>query len=151
MREIRSQLKILRWIVYPVDAIIMLLIALQLLQFTGIQQRVILSNSMVPYLAVNDLVFVKECNIGEAKEGDVACFTVGQNVVCHRIISMNGDGTITTKGDAVDQPDTQLTTQDEFIGTVSLKLPKGGIIYQFEQSLFFKIIVVLFVLLTIFI
>lgn len=151
MEDFKSQLKILRWVIYPVDLIIVLLIVLQLLQFTGIQQRVILSNSMVPYLSVDDLVFVKECNIGEAHEGDVACFSVGQNVVCHRIISMNGDGTITTKGDAVPEPDTQLTTQDEFIGTVVFKLPKGGVVYQFEQSLFFKIVVVLFVLLTIFI
>lgn len=144
----KEQIKIFRWVIYPIDLILVLLILLQLSSFIGIEQKVILSNSMVPYMKAGDSVLIKECNIGDVKEGDVVCFLNGDNVVCHRVYSMNGDGTITTKGDAVAEPDNELITKDEFVGRVIFKIPSGSMIYAFLQSIWFKLIVVLLVVLT---
>lgn len=147
----REQIKIFRWVIYPIDGILILLILLQLSSFIGFQQKVILSNSMVPYMSAGDMVLVKEANIGDMVEGDVICFMNGENPVCHRVYSMNGDGTVTTKGDAVQEPDTLPVTKDNFIGKVVFKLPSGGMIYHFLQSFLFKAIVVLLFILTFFI
>lgn len=149
--SLRDQLKILRWVIYPIDMIIFLLILLQLSSFIGFQQKVILSNSMVPYMRAGDSVIVKEGNIGDMVEGDVICFMNGENAVCHRVYSMNGDGTVTTKGDAVQEPDSMPVTKDEFVGKVIFKIPSGAMIYSFLQSIWFKLIVVLLVALTFFI
>ena len=106
---------------------------------------------MVPYMSAGDLVVVKEGNIGDMTEGDVICFMNGENPVCHRIFSMNGDGTVTTKGDAVQEPDTLPVTKDNFIGKVIFKIPNGSLIYTFIQSIWFKLTVILLAVLTFFI
>lgn len=149
--NLREQIKIFRWVIYPIDFIIILFIILQLSTFIGFQQKVILSNSMIPYMSAGDLVVVEEGNIGDMTEGDVICFMNGENPVCHRIFSMNGDGTVTTKGDAVQEPDALPVTKDNFIGKVIFKISNGGLVYTFIQSTWFKLIVILLAVLTFFI
>lgn len=142
---------IFKLIVYPIDVLIFVFILFYAVTFFGFQHRVILSGSMEPYLKVNDLVVVKECNIGDAQVGDVIAFTVGDSVVCHRVYSMNGDGTVTTKGDAVQDVDLEMTTKDNFIGKVVFKVPNGHFIAVVTQSVFFKIFVVIMAIITFFI
>lgn len=137
--------------VYFLDILVFLLVVFYATTFFGFQHRVILSGSMEPYLKVNDLVMVKECNVGEAQVGDVIAFSVGDSVVCHRVFSMNGDGTVTTKGDAVEDVDLEFVTKDNFIGKVVLKVPQGRIIALLTSSIFFKVFVVLMAIITFFI
>lgn len=148
VKEKRATALPIKIAVYFIDLLILVVIAVSLLKFVGIEQKAILTGSMVPWVNPGDTVFVKECNIGEVTEGDVVCFTVGDNYVCHRVYSMNGDGTITTKGDAVQDVDQQLTTKDEFVGKVIFKLPKGQLLNQIFMSIFFKVFVVIMVILT---
>jgi signal peptidase I len=85
--------------------------------------------SMEPKYHTGDLVLVRERSSYEI--GDIAAFTVagvggGQNVVIHRVIAVEADGTHVLQGDNRDQPDPWHPTDDEILGTPLLLLPRAG-------------------------
>ena len=68
----------------------------------GFGAAVVLSGSMEPTLAVDDLVLVKRC--GEYAPGDVVVYQSGGSLVIHRIMEIDGE-TVITQGDANNAPD----------------------------------------------
>lgn len=85
--------------------------------------------SMEPKYHTGDLVLVRKRPSYEV--GDIAAFTVagvggGQNVVIHRVIAVEPDGTHILQGDNRDQPDPWHPTEHEMVGTPLLLLPRAG-------------------------
>jgi signal peptidase len=66
------------------------------------QQFVVRTGSMEPTIPPKSLVIVKT---GEYHLGQVVTFHKGDQVVSHRLVRRNPDGTFTTKGDANPTPD----------------------------------------------
>ena len=85
--------------------------------------------SMEPKYHTGDLVLVRRRPSYEV--GDIAAFTVaavgrGQNVVIHRVIAVEPDGTHILQGDNRDEPDPWHPTKDEIVGSPLLLLPRAG-------------------------
>lgn len=59
---------------------------------------VVISGSMEPALGVGDLVLIQ--NHTDPAVGDVAVFWAGDTLIIHRVIDVDSDGCVQTKGDA---------------------------------------------------
>ena len=93
---------------------------------------VVLSGSMDPALAVDDLVFVRASESYEV--GDIVVYQEGKSsLVIHRIVSIDGD-TVVTAGDAnggaLDEP----ITRSAIKGKEVASLPFVGLLVRFLQS-----------------
>lgn len=65
------------------------------------------SESMVPAINMGDLIITGPVN-GTIRPGTVVTYALGEMLVTHRVISVDGN-TIVTKGDAVEDPDPVLS------------------------------------------
>ena len=110
---------------------------------------VVVTASMEPVINVNDMVFVRPFDLGEAQEGDIITFLADidyngdKEVVTHYIyaIEENGSTTIirTNRYFAEDQtviPDTWLLSEDDILGKYWFKIPKIGLVLEFFKSPF---------------
>lgn len=92
---------------------------------------IILSDSMEKELSVNDLVIIKKTNDYQLE--DIVAFDAGDKIVVHRIIKIEDNGLITTKGDANDDPDSPITV-DKIKGEVIKDYPKIGLMVRTIKS-----------------
>jgi signal peptidase len=88
----------------------------------------VVSTSMVPTLNVGDLILVAAADY---KVGDIIVFNapgVRQGPIIHRIIAVNGDGTLQTKGDnnPGQLPYERSIAKSQIIGKARLALPLLG-------------------------
>lgn len=94
----------------------------------------ITSGSMWPALNVNDLILMKGISADQAQVGQVIVFkNVEQGFTIHRLIRIQDDGKLVTKGDANDIEDPSITGSDVigrivYIGHSPLHIPYLGII-----------------------
>ncbi len=104
---------------------------------------VIITQSMVPTIMVNDAVLVKRSSKEELNVGDVITFkSLDQRyeglTITHRIVGTqllsNGDTVYRTKGDNNRLEDASLVMENSIYGKVILKLPKFGYIQQFLKT-----------------
>lgn len=77
------------------------------------------SGSMVPTIKVGDYILVKKTS--NYKEGDVITYTTNKSNITHRIIRINKDGTIITKGDANNTEDNPIK-KNQVVGVYKRKL-----------------------------
>lgn len=85
----------------------------------GFGASIVLSGSMEPEIATDDLVFIKKHK--ELHVGDIVLYNNGGSNVIHRIVSINGD-TIITKGDAnntADKPISKSSVLGVYVGKIS--------------------------------
>ena len=68
----------------------------------GYGTAVVVSNSMYPYLEINDLIIIEKTNDYEV--GDVIVYDDGSVLVVHRLVEID-DKTFVAKGDANDSND----------------------------------------------
>lgn len=104
---------------------------------------IIVSESMVPTIEVNDAIIVKRVDDDDLKIGDIITFSSNDHIykgltVTHRIIGIqeNSAGTYVyrTKGDNNILADTALVNLDNVYGKVILKIPKLGYLQKFVSS-----------------
>lgn len=104
---------------------------------------VIITQSMVPTIMVNDAVLVKRSTSDELDIGDVITFKSSDQryqglTITHRIVGAqmlsNGDIVYRTKGDNNRIEDASLVVENSIYGRVILKLPKFGYIQQFLKT-----------------
>ncbi len=108
----------------------------------GITPMVVLSGSMSGtqegHIEVGDLIFTKNIEASELKEGDVITYMTGGTTVTHRITSVGTDDTgslsFTTKGDANDSEDTTPVSENQLVGIYIGRLPKVGDFAMFLQK-----------------
>ncbi len=95
----------------------------------GIKTFDIISSSMAPMLNVNDLAFVKTCNIEDLNENDVITFKTESGYITHRISKINtenGKISFVTKGDSNKVVDIKTVDFSQVEGKFFGKIPKVG-------------------------
>ena len=112
---------------------------------------VVVSGSMEPKIHVYDVIISKRVEISDLKEGDTITFysndaRLNGAIVTHRIVEVidKDKGIFRTKGDANNVSDDSLTTADNIIGKVALKIPQLGRIQFFVASTGGWLILVMF-------
>jgi len=101
--------------------------------YYGNQVMVITSTSMLPTLQPNDLIIVESVTANQIKEGDIITFESHMQfgIVAHRAVDFNqenGEISIVTKGDNIEEPDPWVVTDEDLIGKVIEIIPKTGIL-----------------------
>jgi len=125
-----------------VNIIIVWLIAtvvglLLLPRIAGWRFDTVLSASMEPALKMGSVVAIKPEGIEVVEVGDIIAFNVGELTVTHRAIdikSYEGDISIITKGDAVEDPDMRVVTDDNLVGRVVFSVPYFGYLSAFMRT-----------------
>ena len=102
----------------------------------GIGTAVVVSNSMSPYLEVNDLIVVKKTN--DYVVGDVVVYDDGKVLVVHRIVEID-DQVFVAKGDANDTNDKTYSV-NLIKGEVVEIVPKLGVIQEIMLNPFMQIL-----------
>lgn len=121
---------------------------------------VIVTESMVPTINVNDVIVVKRAKKNTLTIGDIITFSSNNMymkglTVTHRVVGkkldVDGNYIYRTKGDNNSLEDTALVNLDNIYGKVIFKIPKMGYVRNFIASTFgFILSIVLPVLLVVF-
>ena len=116
----------------------------------GFKPYVVITESMEPYIKVNDLIIVNNPDVDELVEEDIITFYAdidydGKNeIVTHYIYSINendnGDLVFKTHGYFENEADTfadyWIIGEDDILGQYMFKIPKIGAVVQFVKSPF---------------
>jgi len=110
-------------------------------RLVGVQVFTVLSGSMEPTYHTGALLYVKDVDYTELKEGDVITFMLDEDTVAtHRIVGVvpdENDPTVIryrTKGDANDAEDGSLVHYKNVIGTPVFTIPKLGYVANYIQN-----------------
>jgi len=87
------------------------------------QMYAVRTGSMEPSFGPRDLILVHE---GEWQQGQPITFAHNAEVITHRFVSVNGDGTFLTKGDANETPDPWVVRPGDVLGGVVTSVPHLG-------------------------
>jgi len=96
------------------------------------------SESMRPAVNMGDLIITGPLNgpiNGELKPGTIVTYEHSEELVTHRVLSVDGE-TIVTKGDAVEDPDPWSITTSNVRGIYLFKIPYIGYVTSFVQTKF---------------
>lgn len=124
-------------------AILLVLLILACLPLTvprmfGCQIYTVVSGSMEPAISTGSLVYVKNMEPGEVKEGDVIAFygaADGNSIITHRVVTNSTVmGEFITKGDANEKEDLNPIPYSHFIGKVVKAIPGAGALAQMFTS-----------------
>ncbi len=127
-RYSRPQENYLTWVGTGMASVLIIWFCLGVFSYSP---RVILSGSMVPVMNIGDVVIIHKITGTEAKMGDIIMFPMGSMKVTHRIIAIqeeDGERFFVTKGDANQDPESDLLTERQVQGKVVLNIPKLGYI-----------------------
>ena len=87
----------------------------------GYKPVVVLSGSMEPFMTTNSLVIIKRTK--DIKENDVIMFSVDdETMVCHRVVEIDKEGKITTKGDNNETADFSKVLMSDVKGKVVMRM-----------------------------
>jgi len=124
-----------------VTAVVILALLLVGVRLIGMQVFTVLSGSMEPTYHTGALLYVKDVDYTELKEGDVITFMLDDDsVAAHRIVGVvpdENDPTVIryrTKGDANDAEDGSLVHYKNVIGTPVFSIPKLGFVANYIQN-----------------
>ena len=116
---------------------------------------IIISESMIPKININDAVVNFRINKNKIEIGDVITFISSSPVsngitVTHRVIdivksSEEGELAYRTKGDNNFSPDASFVKEDDVIGKVSFVIPKIGYVQNFLSKNIGMVFVVIFI------
>ena len=100
------------------------------------------SESMEPTINMGDLIISGPLN-GEVEPGTVVTYEYSNELITHRVQSVDGT-LLVTRGDAVEDPDPWSVTVSDVRGVYLFKIPSVGYLTNFVQSKegwFFTIII----------
>ena len=145
----------LKKIVMIVDVIVILLLSLYAAMFcipafVGIKPVNVLSGSMEPSIKTGSIAYIKETDIDEVHRDDVIAFALGNDsLVLHRVKEINPKNKITTQGDANDNEDFTMVSEEQLRGKMIFQIPYAGFVYQKVTQSATVILLVLYAGLTI--
>lgn len=113
----------------------------------GFSSAVVVSGSMQPQIAVNDMVITRRS--AQYEVNDIIMFHSGNSVVTHRITQKTSQGYI-TKGDANNTEDSQIVTEENIVGKVILTIPHIGAVFEFTRTPLGMLCVIVFGMLILF-
>jgi signal peptidase I len=94
----------------------------------------ILTGSMEPSLPVGSLVIISPVDTDSLQVGNIICYRFSDSMlITHRIINITSEG-FQTKGDANEEPDRDLITQSQIVGSVVLSVPVLGYLGPLMQT-----------------
>src|SRR3989344_3208805 len=102
--------------------------------YYGNEMMVVTSDSMIPILKPNDLLIVQRTEIDKIIVGDIIVFdshVEGIGIVAHRVIEKFDDNeriAFNTQGDNVDEVDTWVVHDEDFLGKVVEHISFVGIL-----------------------
>ena len=124
-----------------VAIVVVLALLLVGVRIVGLQVFSVLSGSMEPEYGVGSLIYVKDVDPYELKQGDVITFMMDENTVAtHRIVEVVPDEDepevirFKTKGDANKTEDGSLVHYKNVIGSPVFKIPKLGYVANYIQN-----------------
>ena len=94
------------------------------------------SESMKPAINMGDMVITGPLNgplSGEVKPGSIVTYHRGEELVTHRVLSVDGD-TLVTKGDAMEDPDPRRVTLSEVKAVYLFRIPSLGYVSNFIRT-----------------
>jgi len=123
-------MKVLTWLVSALLGLVV--IALGFIYFLpGWDLYVVKSDSMTPTFAARDLIVTRP--VEQVRVGDVVTFKRGNEVVTHRVVSIEGESLI-MKGDANDTVDPQPVAFSHVDGGYLVKVPYAGYVTEFIST-----------------
>lgn len=124
-----------------VAAVIVLAVLLVGLRFVGFQIYTVLSGSMEPAYQTGSLIYVREVETEDLREGDVITFRLsGSTIATHRIVELVADEDdpnivrFRTKGDANDVVDGSLVDPAAVLGSPVFTIPQLGFLASYIQQ-----------------
>jgi len=87
------------------------------------------SDSMKPAISAGDMIITGPVN-GQVSTGEIVTYERGNELVTHRVLSIDGDKLV-TKGDAVEDPDPWPVTLSDVKGSYLFRLPYIGYLSNF--------------------
>jgi signal peptidase len=110
----------------------------------GYKFLTVLTGSMEPEIKVGSLVVVKETPIKELNVEDIITYKTKSSLITHRIVKINENGSLITKGDANNTCDIGEINEDQLQGKVILRLNRlGTIIQTLKQNIILVILVLI--------
>ena len=97
----------------------------------------IVSESMKPYLNINDIIIVEKNSYDNLNVGDVITYKKNNNIITHRIVQkeyINNQPTFITKGDRNETIDDERVYFENVYGKIIKIIPDLGIIVRFIQN-----------------
>jgi signal peptidase len=123
--------KVIGWAVAAVLAVIVLFVAFIYIS-PDYDMYLVRSESMVPAINMGDLIITGPVP-GKIDPGTVVTYVRGKDLVTHRVISIQ-DGKLTTKGDAVEDPDVAPVTMSQLKGVYLFRVPAMGFVANFLKT-----------------
>ena len=132
---------ILSGAVYLAGVAALLLIAPKLL---NIEPAIVLSGSMSPALKTGDIVYIKKPRDNVYQVGDIVSFKYkgAQKSSTHRIVDIDINGNIYTKGDSNESIDMVTIICEQIEGKVIITIPKIGYTVSMLQEKKWKILLI---------
>lgn len=98
------------------------------LRIIGIKSFAIKTESMLPTLSVDDMVYVMSTSFNDIKSGDIITYVIDEGTtITHRVVAVNSDDkTVVTQGDNNQYPDIAPVEEENIIGKMIFKIPKLG-------------------------
>ena len=124
-----------------VVAVVILAILLVGMRFAGFKVFTVLSGSMEPVYHTGSVIYVKDVDYTQLKEGDVITFAISEDMVAtHRIVGVVPDKDdpsvlrFRTKGDANDTEDGTLVHYKNIVGSPVFTIPYLGYVASYIQN-----------------
>lgn len=145
MEFIRGIVKFLSYICYLLIIIYALVWAPNLFEYRPL---VVLTGSMEPTIKTGSVLYYKDVPEEELKVGDAITFSVNNQVVSHRIVSIE-NGLYETKGDANASPDAMKISYNNILGKdADISIPYVGYYVKFIGEHIYLLIVVVVILIS---
>ena len=115
--------------------VLLLLVALTVVGLpmtTGYEWRTVVSGSMVPLIKAGDVILAKPLDRA-VEVGDVVVFADPVHAdrdIVHRVVAIDEQGMVTTRGDANNGPDPWLVDSGTISGGLVLSIPKVGFVVE---------------------
>lgn len=90
-----------------------------------VRMFIVMSGSMEPSISTGSLI-IADTTKKEPAAGEVVTYSMGETRVTHRVIRLEQDGSLITKGDANPSEDPAPVKLDQIEGTVLFAVPKAG-------------------------
>lgn len=99
----------------------------------GIRPSVVMSNSMHGVYDAGALCFI-DYRDTDVEVGDIVCYSLGEELITHRVVGVDEDGLFILKGDNNDAVDFAPVSQDQIKGTVRFWVPYCGVIVSWIRT-----------------
>lgn len=126
--------RITHWCSLVIYLLIILYAVLCLPAIVGYKPLVVLSGSMEPTFKTGSVIYYKNVEKEDLKNGDIVTYVLRNNFVSHRIVKINNNMMI-TKGDANEENDPIEINMDRIVGRdLNFSVPILGYYVQFINS-----------------